>query len=212
VVIRRDEDRWSPELIHSRDVVGAFYLSLGLLAVELTVVVAPFEVLGLSSDQSTALQRETEEMIRDGRRQRTLVPSVELERARLELEIGDDELGGCLRDALCASRLARAAGADELIQGSAAGLGRTYVLRLALINAERSVIDREVQGTVVGDLEDLTEALPGQLDRLLPTRTPWYSRWWVWTIVGVTVAAVAVATALALALPDNLDMDIYHLP
>lgn len=192
--------------------MGSFCLGLTLLAVELGVVVAPFEVLGLSDEQAVELQRTTEELIRAGRRQRTLIPSAALERARQELDIADDEVGACLSDPPCAARLARAAGADELLLGSAAGLGRNYVLHLALIDAHRSVVDREVQGTVVGGFEDLTTALPAQLDRILPERQPWYSRWWIWTVAGLVVAGAVVATVLALALPAESDLDTYDLP
>ena len=186
---------------------------MSLLAVDLTVVVAPFEVLGLDADQAGALQQATEELIRDGRRQRTVIPSSELERARQTLELSDDELATCLRDTLCAARLAREAGANELLRGSAAGLGRTYVLRLALIDSRRSVVDREVEGTVVGELGDLTsEALPDQLDRLLPRRQAWYTRWWFWTVVGVVVVGAALATVLALTLPRDQELPTYPLP
>lgn len=191
---------------------GAYCLSLGLLAVELSVVVAPFDVLGLSDEQAAELLRITEESISEVRRNRTLIPSTTLDNAREELEIPVEELDACLGDTTCASRLARRAGADELLLGSAAGLGRNYVLRLALIDAHRSVVDREVQGTVVGNAEDLGAALPDQLDRLLPRERPWYSRWWVWTLVGLAVAGAAVATVLVLVLDNDSDMDTYPLP
>jgi len=193
-------------------VFGAYCLSLGLLAVDLSVVVAPYEVLGLSEDQAAELLRLTEATIEEGRRNRTLIPSTALEDAREALEIPEDELDDCLSDTMCASRLARRAGADELLRGSAAGLGRNYVLRLALIDAHRSVVDREVQGTVVGSVEDLGAALPEQLDRLLPRERPWYQRWWVWTLVGVVVAGAALATVLVLTLDDGPGMETLPLP
>jgi hypothetical protein len=192
--------------------MSSLCLGLTLLAVDLGVVVAPFQVLGLSEDQAVELRRLTEELVSEGRRERTAIPAAELERARQALEIPEEELDACLNDPTCASRLAREAGADELLLGTAAGLGRNYVLHLALIDAHRSVVDREVQGTVVGGFDDLTSALPSQLDRLLPRRQPWYSRWWVWTVAGLVVAGAVVATVLAVTLTDDSGLDTYPLP
>ena len=186
---------------------------LSLVAAEVAVAVAPFDVLGLAEDDAAALRRSMEAYIEGERHDLALVPAARVDQALVDLGVSRDGMGACLREPPCASRVARRAGAERLLLGSAAGLGRTFVLRLALLDAERSVTEREVQGTVVGGISDLTVALPEQLDRLLPRpRAAWYRQWWVWTLVAVGAAAVTLAVALPLTLEQGPDLPSYPLP
>ena len=195
---------------------GSSWLALGLLgmAAELSVGVAPFDALGMSDSEAGELRLVVEHVLGEERDDLTLVVGSEVDRAARELDLEAGEVGACLRDTSCAAELARRAGADQLVLGSAAGLGRTYVLRLALLDARRGVVDREVHRTVVGGLADLRGALPEQVERLIPPPPdPWYRRWWVWTTVAVGLAAVAAAVTLALLLPEEQNpIDTYPLP
>ncbi len=194
--------------------MGSLWLSVGFLALasELAVAVAPFDALGLEPADASALRAAVEEALGEGRGDLHLVTAAELDRAAAELELVEPSLGSCLREPTCAAALARRAGADRLVVGSAAGLGRTFVLRLALIDSDRGVADREVHRTVVGGFEDLRAALPEQVERLLPRAVvPWYRRWWVWTVAVVGAAMVATAVTLAVLLTDD-GMPIFPLP
>ncbi len=183
------------------------------LSVDLSIGVAPFDVLGLSPEQGEALRQRASEMVGDDRRGHRTVNSDAIDNA-IEARSFDDEEAQrtCLLEGLCASEIARAAGADELLVGSAAGLGGSYVLRLRLIDARRGVVAQEVEQTVEGGLLDLETALGEQIDRLLPRTSPWYRRWWPWTILGVAVAATAVALAIVFARPQTSPIDTYPLP
>jgi hypothetical protein len=196
-------------------VTGTLPLSVGALVVaaELAVGVAPFEVLGLGEEDAAELRATVEELLSRGRGDLRLVPGSDVDRAVGGLHLEPGALGVCLREPACAASVARAAGADRLVLGSAAALGRTYVLRLALLDAEREVADREVSRTVVGGPADLRAAMPEQLERLLPLPLrPWYTRWWVWTTVAVGAAAVAAAVTLAVLLPETDDIPVFPLP
>ena len=193
---------------------GAFSLGIGalLVAAELAVAVAPFDGLGLAADDVAELRRVVEDAL-DARRDLDRVSAAALERAAEELSLSPEEVSSCLRDEPCAARLARGAGADRLLLGSAAGLGRTYLLRLALLDAAGGVVEREVQRTVVGDLGALRTALSEQVERLLPLAArPWYRRAWVWGVVGVGLVAAATALTLGLLLAPRDDLDTYPLP
>jgi hypothetical protein len=184
---------------------------LSLVAADVTVGVAPFTVLGLDEERSGELRQRAQTHLERGRRNREILPLDRIDRAIAELELEGDELHACLRDSSCAAGIAQRARADEILLGSAAGLGRTYELRLSLVESERGVIDRELQQTVEGDEEELSLAIESQLDQLLPAR-PWYRRWWFWTLTATVIAAAAIVTTLLLVLPDDDQRDEYPLP
>jgi hypothetical protein len=185
--------------------------SLCLVAELLSVGVAPFSVLGLDEAQADALRQAAVERIASHRSGRQAVPPADVDAAVAALRLAGDELRTCLQDGPCASRVAQRARADRLLVGSAAGLGRTYVLRLNLVDASRSAVSQEVQQTVEGDFDDLSAALVEQVDLLLGP-TPWYRRWWVWTLVVGAVVAAAVVTTVVLLLPGEQPIDPYPLP
>lgn len=182
-----------------------------LVAELLSVGVAPFSVLGLDEPQAEALRRVASDRLASRRSVRQVVPDADVDAAVAALELEGDALRSCLQDGACASKIARRAGADRLLVGSAAGLGRTYVLRLDVVDAARSTVEEEVQLTVEGELADLSAALVGQVDRLFGP-PPWFRRWWVWTLVGGAVLAAAVVTTVLLLLPDDQPYDTYPLP
>jgi hypothetical protein len=57
-----------------------------------------------------------------------------------------------------------------------------------------------------GPLEVTLEAPPAERApttvRREPAATPWYKRWWVWTIAGVVVAGATAAAVASTAGPD----------
>lgn len=180
-----------------------------LIWAEITLGVAPFDVLGLEPEQGARLRQLAAEHLAEHDHQ--LVEDDAVDAAVGALELEGDELRSCLREGPCAARVARHAGVDQLVVGSVAGLGQTFVLHLALVDAQREVVTDEVQQSVEGQPEVLSVALEEQLDRLLPPPRPWYRRWWFWTAVGAVVAAAAVTT-LVLLWPEQDDIDTYPLP
>ncbi len=190
-------------------------LTLGLLtlvAADITVGVAPFAVLGLDEDHAVELRSRAQEHLAETHRNREVLSAQAIDEAIEALELNGDELRSCLLEETCAARIAREANADELLIGSAAGLGRTFELRLALVDAHRAVIELEVQQTVEGGPNDLSAAIGTQLDRLIPPPQPWYRRWWVWTIAATVLVSAAVVTTVLLLRPDDGQFDTYPLP
>ncbi len=188
-------------------------LSVGtlLLVAELSLGVAPFSVLGLSEEECDELRQVTLELLTSQRRGRQVIAPDVIDAAITDLELGGEELRSCLDEGPCAARIARRANADQLIVGSAAGLGRTYILRLNFVDAEGGVIDY-VQQTVEGGIPDLSEALTEQVNRFLGP-PPLYRRWWFWTAIGAFIfVAAAVVTAVVLTLPEDSQLDTYPLP
>jgi len=180
------------------------------LVADLSVAVPPFNALGLNDAQSQELRTATLEILAHDRE---VTAPEDTDAALVELELEGEALRSCFQDGPCAARVARAAGADSLVVGSAAGLGGTYVLRLALIDAQRAVIDREVQTTVEGSFEELISSLPEQLENLLPLPPPpWYRRWWFWTIIGTVVATAVIVPTVVLLRPQEPTIDEYPLP
>jgi len=195
-------------------VTFGLWLALGLttLVAEVSVGVAPFEALGLEDAEAARLRAAAVEHLQRGRSGRRVVEPLELDRQVAEMGLDGAGLRQCLGEPSCAARLSLASGSDELVLGRAAGLGRTYILRLSLLDADRAVIDREVQETIVGDLDDLAAALPAQLDRLLPPRRRWYSSPWLWGTLIVIAAAAAAAVAIVLSTGEPEDVPVYPLP
>jgi len=188
-------------------------LSLGALclAAELGVGVAPFSVLGLEEAQGDALRQTVVERVSAQRRGQHLVSTDAVDEAIVDLNLSGEALQACLEEGPCAARVARRAGADRLVVGSAAGLGRSFMLRLNLVDARREVVEQEVQQSIEGGFDDLSEALAEQVDRLLGPPPIW-RRWWLWTVVGVVVVAAAVVTAVVLTLPEDQRMPTYPFP
>lgn len=190
----------------------SLFLGTMCLTADLSVGVAPFSVLGLDDDQGAELRRVALERVGSQRRGRQVVSPNIIDLAIENLELGNEALQACLEEGPCAARVARQAHVDQLIVGSAAGLGRTYMLRLNLVDAQRAVIEQEVQQTVEGDLGDLSTAVAEQVDRLLGP-PPIHRRWWFWTLIGGIVVTAAVVTTLVLMLPDDEpQVDTYPLP
>jgi hypothetical protein len=98
----------------------------------------------------------------------------------------------------CGTRLGRRLEATHVVAGAVGGLGMTRVLQLTLVTVREGVVTRTLEETVLGGarvdtrLAEIAERLLG-----VTSRPPWYSRWWLWTLIGVGVAtAVALPVAL----------------
>lgn len=111
---------------------------------------------------------------------------------------------GCSHD--CPERVAEALGADvdRVVMLRAARLGRTHVLRLTVFDVHRGARVgswQEVLSTF--DQRGVRSALARMIAGFAPApplagrSRPWYTRWWVWTIVGAVVAG-SVATGVVL--------------
>jgi hypothetical protein len=72
-------------------------------------------------------------------------------------------------------------------------------------------VARSVEETVFGRPDRLDAAMARLARRLLDLRKPrpWYTRWWLWAIVG---AGVTAAVVVPLALPDDDPYEDHPLP
>lgn len=101
----------------------------------------------------------------------------------------------------CLRRIGRRLRADKLLVLRIGRLGETVVLRLTAFDVQRGarqgtwqeVLRRSDDETVAQAMERM---VAGFSPRPPPSR-PWYSRWWVWTAVGVVIAGSVTAAVLA---------------
>jgi hypothetical protein len=154
------------------------------------------------------------------RRYRALLEEAVRATPGLELRPGSEgELGCDLREGACLRRLHGALGVDRLLVLRVGRIGDTVVIRLLvhdLAQGPRQGSFQEVLGRGAGEREArdvlrrmiLGFAPPPPAPRL---RTPWYARWWVWTIAGVVVAGSVTAAVLATR-PRGTDADITIVP
>lgn len=180
-----------------------------LLAAELSIGVAPYSLLGLDTRRGEELRQAAQQRLEEQPRDRQILSSAAIDEAIRALGLEGEALHDCLRDEACAAGIAQRAGVDELLVGSAGGLGNTYVLNLALVRSE-GVIARELQQSVTGE-DALVDVVEAQIDQLLPIHRPWYRRWWVWTIAASVLVGAGVLTTLLLW-PDEPNRDTYPLP
>jgi hypothetical protein len=121
---------------------------------------------------------------------------------RLVATIGDCRQRSAPGEDRCALQVGSAARAREVVVGEVGALGKTYLVRLRLVQVEAAVTVRAIEETLFGELDVLVRATGPLADRLFGVsapsrRRPWYSRWWIWSAVG---AAIAVGIALPVAL------------
>jgi hypothetical protein len=94
----------------------------------------------------------------------------------------------------CATKVGGQLGATHAVVGAVGGLGNTYVVQLHLVGVGTGAVIRSLEETLFGSPAHLESALGSITARLfdLPRRQRWYERWWIWTLVGVTVSAAIV--------------------
>jgi hypothetical protein len=111
-------------------------------------------------------------------------------------------------DRAIASAAGRRLGAGRVVAGALAGLGKTFVLQLRLVDVKRAAVIRALEESHFGSPSGLETVAKRMVDRLDLARRPprsWYTRWWVWTIVGTALTAAAVTVPLALRDSDRYE-------
>ncbi|MCA9664147.1 MAG: hypothetical protein KC503_01120 [Myxococcales bacterium] len=159
------------------------------------VAVLPLQTVGVEAPQRARLQRAIERAAR--RREREVVP-------------GHETLGATKQacrdaqpDVRCAREAGRALGVDEVLLGGAAALGPTTMIKLRLLDVAEGAVEGPLEQSARGRRRSAraAAALTRQLLPRLRARssaTPWYRRWWVWTIaVAVVAGAVAIPVTVA---------------
>jgi hypothetical protein len=154
------------------------------------------------------------------RRYRELLEETVRTTPGLELRAGSEgELGCDLREGSCLHRLHAALAADRLLALRVGRLGDTVVIRLLvhdLAQGARQGSFQEVLARGAGERE-LRDALRRMVAGFAPPpppprrRTPWYGRWWVWSIAGVVVAGSVTAAILATR-PQTSEPDFKIIP
>jgi len=111
-------------------------------------------------------------------------------------------------DEQCASAVGHRLGAGRVVAGALAGLGKTFVLQLRLVDVKRAAVIRALEESHFGSPSGLETVAKRMVDRLDLTRRPprsWYTRWWVWTIVGTALTAAAVTVPLVVRDSDRYE-------
>jgi hypothetical protein len=166
------------------------------------LAILPFDVVGVRPAEVAGVHRVLEaEVVR-----RTGVAVIDRERVAAAVR----RLGPCQRRRRedrrgCATAAGRALMASHVLLGAVGGVGQTFLLQLEVVDVGRGVAQRSLEETVFGGAASLELAAVRVASRLdLPSRRPWYTRWWIWTLAGVAVTA-AVVLPLALTRDDPHD-------
>lgn len=111
----------------------------------------------------------------------------------------------------CARRAASALDVDRVVLTTLASLGDTVLARVSVLDVARGTREETRQRVVRGaDRGRITAALV-ELGRALAEpfaeETPWYERWWPWTIGAALIAgAVAIGTGAVLGSQPGPDV------
>jgi hypothetical protein len=110
----------------------------------------------------------------------------------------------------CALAVGARLGASHVLVGALGGLGRTFIVQLRVLDVMRAAVVKSLEETRFGSPQTLPRAAAQLAVRLVGVRRsrPWYSRWWVWAIVGAVAAGTAVAIPLAVTKGDEPYEDV----
>lgn len=166
------------------------------------VVVLPLDSIGVPADRAAQMDR----IIAREAHQGGAIAVVDAGETRRQVEQLEACREGPGREAVrCAAEAGKRLGSSHVVLGAVGRLGKTWLLRLKLLQVSTSTVDRTVEETLVGPTGELDRSLARATGRLfdLPRPRPWYTRWWVWTLVGAAVtAAVVVPVVLTRQEPD----------
>lgn len=98
------------------------------------------------------------------------------------------------RQDACAVSTGAALGASHVVAGAVGGLGKTHVVQLRVLHVGQVAPLRSLEETFTGDFSTVLAAAQPMVEKLfeVPPPRPWYTRWWLWTSVGVAVTAAVV--------------------
>lgn len=163
----------------------------------LRLVVLPVERINLSQDEAERyLQRLEQVLAQDSR--------VVVRRAAAVLPHGHPPIDpGCGAAPGCLRALSEVLPADRLLALRAGRLAETVILRLTVYDAARNAQQGTWQEMLKsGERDAVSQAFERMVRGFLPPppqkdTSPWYGRWWVWTITGAVVAGSVTAAVLA---------------
>lgn len=170
-----------------------------------SVAIAPVEVIGVPAGEGEALRSAIERQLAGAAAHRSV------ERGRLgPLDPGSP---ACRETQACLAEAGLRVPADLVLSLTVAGLGPTRLVRSRLIGTEGGLLLQDLQETLTDGPRALDSYAQSLTWRLFPepeSRSPWYRRWWVWTVAGA-LAAGAGATAAVLANRGETDDNVVHL-
>lgn len=175
----------------------------------MVIVVLPLDAVGQAARETVPRARGTMHQHLSGQPSIRLMPMPEVDRALVRTPAchgADRQVEGCT------GAVGRTLGASHVVSGALGGLGKTYILQLKVTDVRRSVVTRSLEETLYGGPAGLDGAVRKGMDRLFHrprSSTPWYRRWWIWTVVG---AAVTAAVVVPLALQEDDPYEDVPLP
>jgi hypothetical protein len=170
-----------------------------------TVAIAPVDAMGIPTEEGEALRAAIERQLATA----TAHHSVEREKLA-PLDPGDAH---CRESEACLAEAGKRVPADLVLSLTVAGLGPTRLVRSRLIGTDNGLVLQDLQETLTGGPQALDPYARSLAQRLFPEpelRTPWYGKWWVWTVAGV-VAAGAGTTAAVLATRGRQNAGVIHI-
>ena len=183
--------------IHAAGCAGPRHAARG----SMVIAVLPLDAVGQAAREAVPRARGAMHDHLSGHRSTRLVPMPEVDRALVRTPTchgPDRQVEGCT------GAVGRDLGASHVVSGALGGLGKTFILQLKVTDVRRSAVTRSLEETLYGGPAGLDGAVRKGMDRLFHrprAPTPWYRRWWIWTVVGLAVTA-AVVVPLALQEDD----------
>jgi len=101
---------------------------------------------------------------------------------------------GQLRQERCAVAAGTTHNAHQVIAGAMGGIGDTFLVQLKLVDVRKAAVIRSLEDSLTGGAETMSSRSNRMIEQLFgpPPRRKWYTRWWLWTALGVAASAAVV--------------------
>jgi len=155
-----------------------------------TVAIAPVDALGVPAAEAETLRAALEQQLAAATAHHAI--------PREKLGSLDPGEAACRESEACLAEAGKQIPSDLVLSMTLAGLGPTRLVRSRLIGVSDGLVLQDLQETLTTGPQGLEPYAQSLAKRLFPepgAATPWYGRWWVWTIAGGVVAAAAATTA-----------------